>query len=146
MGHGAETKRAMGEHLSGVVYGALAGATVVTLGFGAVLIGNSSPPPLSELWYGIGNLVLFSIYAFFAAFIAFALSILLVGVPARWGLRRIRMDNAFAATAAGFLLSGGAALALFFRGDVWSLAWILITAVAGGLAGFAYFRTSADRS
>jgi hypothetical protein len=143
---GQEVKRRIGGHLNGVVYGALAGAAVVALGFSTVMIVSSPPPPFSELWYSIGNLLVFSTYAAFAGFLAFALGLLLVGLPAQLGLRRTRLDNPFAATIAGGLLSGVAALALLFRGDLQSLSWVSITVVAGGLSGLAYFRTSGHQS
>ena len=74
-------RKAVGGHLHGTVWGALAGAIGVVPGVAVALAAPWGAPPPAELPFALGNLLLFSAYAFFAAFVAFFLGVLIVGAP-----------------------------------------------------------------
>ncbi len=109
--------------------------------FAATLIGHAPEVSIAELPYALGNLLIFSGYVFFVAFIAFSLGVLIVGLPTRWALERLALNGGAAAAVGGGVWAGSVALLLFGRSGS-SIVWVAMMIIAGGVAGFFYFRTS----
>ena len=96
---------------------------------------------MADLPYALGNLLIFAGYTFFVGFIAFFMGILIVGLPTRWVLERLALNGEAGAAVGGGVWAGGFALLLFGRSGS-SLVWVAMMIIAGGIAGFFYFRTS----
>ncbi len=131
---------------------AAAGAAAIALAFALTLIVPEfqSGVPARELPYALGNLAIFTGYAFLAALVVFSTGLLFIGLPAWFLLRRAGRRSRADAVIAGGVLSviGPAALALPTRGlaDPGSLIICLAVLVAGAIAGWTLHRVAYGRA
>ncbi len=132
---------ALGAHLNGTVWGALGGALAIIPLFAVFLIIPWGVPPLRELPYALGNLLLFSGFAFFVAYIGYFLGALLLGYPVRRALERLGHTGAGVAALVGGGLSGLATWLIVGLGAS-SMSIAAMAAVAGAVTGIVYRRAS----
>lgn len=132
---------------------AAAGAAAIALAFALTLIVpefQSGDVPARELPHALGNLVIFTGYAFVGAFLVFSTGLLFIGLPAWFLLRRAGRRSRTDAVIAGGVLSviGPAALALPTQGlaDPGSLIICLAVLVAGAIAGWTLHRVAYGRA
>ena len=138
-------------HLNAALASSATAAAVISLLFGALLVlTEPEPVPVDQMPYAMGNLILFSGYAFGFAFVAFLVGTLLLGRLAENVLQQIHCNNPLGAAILGLLLSGGATLlivgVMFWAAGAgsWTELAELIAgpSLAGAVAGPVYHRLS----
>ena len=135
---------AFGAYANASVQAAVYGAAIIAAAFAVFLVVTEDRPlaSIAQFPYAVGNLVIFSGYAFIVSWGVFWICGLVVGPPMRWLLQRLQLWGRTSASLAGALVSGLVASGLASLLGPLEVGWLfplLAVALAGAVAGLRYF-------